>query len=199
MPPRPSSPFSRSVTKATALRMALSRPLRGNHGWATRSTASTPLKNRPQAERYGPRIQSRTCSGGVRNSSRTCTPRGLRAVGRKRHQHQQRHDHRARPVRHLGQVEREPQRQVHDLQRHHRHGAPRHLAEQGELSPGEDVGALGPAGLEDRGAGAGHVRGVRVVADRLQRVIRLHAGRQVEGAIVEQRPAAVLLPWIERR
>ncbi len=82
MPPRPSSPFRRVVTKATALRMALSRLRFGKPGRAARSAVSTPLKKRPQLERYGPRIQSRICSGGVRNSSCTCTPRGLRATGR---------------------------------------------------------------------------------------------------------------------
>ena len=109
-----------------------------------------------------------------------------------RHQHQQWDDHRARPVRHLGQMERKPQRQVHDLQRHHRHGAPRHLAEQRELGAGEDVAAFRPAGVQDGATGARHVRRVRVVADRLQRVIRLDAGRQVEGAVMEQWPAAML-------
>ncbi len=81
MPPRPSSPFSRSVTNATALATAVSAQLCGNHGCTARSRTSTPLKNRPQAERYGPRIQSVIRSGGVRNSSCTCTPRGLRARG----------------------------------------------------------------------------------------------------------------------
>ena len=42
-----------------------------------------------------------------------------------------------------------------------------------KLRAGEDVGALGPAGVQDRRAGARHVRRVRVVADRLQRVVRL--------------------------
>ena len=83
MPPSPSSPFSRSVTKRTALSIALCRLRRGNAGCVMRSTESTALKNGPHhADRYGPRIQSRTCPGGVRNSSGIATLRGLRATGR---------------------------------------------------------------------------------------------------------------------
>ncbi len=82
MPPNPSSPFSRSMTKATARRMALCRAARGKAGSTRRSTESSALKTRPHGERYGPLIQSRTRSGGVRNSSATPTPRGLRARGR---------------------------------------------------------------------------------------------------------------------
>ena len=113
---------------------------------------------------------------------------GARLFG---HQHQQGHDHRARPVRHLAEVEWKPQRQMHDLQRHDRHGAPRHLPEQRELGAGEHVAALRPAGLQDCLARAAHVRRVGIVADRLQREIRLDAAGQVERAVVEQRPAAV--------
>ncbi len=47
-----------------------------------RSSWSTSLNTGPHAERYGPRVQSRTRSGCCRNSSRTCTPRGFRARGR---------------------------------------------------------------------------------------------------------------------
>ena len=44
---------------------------------------------------------------------------------------------------------------------------------------------------QDRLAGADHVRRVDVVADHLQREIGLHRRRDVEGAAVIQRPAAV--------
>ena len=82
MPPSPSSPFSRSVTKRTALAIALRRERAGNAGCTARSTVSRPLKKRPHPERVGGEIQSRTCAGGVRNSSATATLRGLRATGR---------------------------------------------------------------------------------------------------------------------
>ncbi len=57
---------------------------------------------------------------------------------------------------------------------------------------GEDVGAGGAAAGADRLAGAAHVVGVDRIADHLEREIGLHAGAHVEGAFVEQRPAAVL-------
>ncbi len=82
MPPSPSSPFSRSVTKCTDQSIARRRTAAGKNGSAARTIPSRCLKNRPQAERNGPRIQSRTDAGGVRNSSGTCTPRRLRARGR---------------------------------------------------------------------------------------------------------------------
>ena len=192
MPPSPSSPFSRSVTKRTALSIALlpaaPRKRRLHHAQHGIDRLEEPP---PHADRYGPRIQSRTCAGGVRNSSGIATSARIARHRPQRHQHQQRHDHRARPVRHLRQMEREPQRQVHDLQRHHRHRAPRHLAEQRELRAGEHVGPLRPARRQDRLSRPRHVRRVRIVADRLQREIRLHAGRQVERPVMEQRPAAV--------
>jgi hypothetical protein len=105
-------------------------------------------------------------------------------------QDQQRHDHRTRPVRHLGQVEREPARQQHDLDRHLRHRAPRHLAEQGEGDAGEDVALRRAAAFQDHVACAGHVRRRRVVADQLERQVGLDRGAQVGRAAVEQRPAA---------
>ena len=108
-----------------------------------------------------------------------------------RHQHQQRHDDGARPVGNLRQVEEEPLRQQHDLHRHGGDGAPGHLAEQRQLDAAEHVDPFGAAGGQDRRPGARHVRRVRAVAQAFQGEIRLHAGRQVEGAAVEQRPAAM--------
>ena len=109
-----------------------------------------------------------------------------------RHQHQQRHDHGAAPIRDLVEVERKPFRQQHDLDRHHRHGAPRHEAEQRQQDAREHVGALGAAAR----AGSPRARGacdrrVDGVADHLQREIGLHRRADVESAVVEQRPAAV--------
>ena len=48
-----------------------------------------------------------------------------------------------------------------------------------------------PPRAQDRLARARHVRRIDVVADHLQREIGLHAGAHVEGAVVEQRPAAM--------
>ena len=70
------------MTNAAARPIALRRTGPGNHGSIRRSMVSRFLKYWPQPERYGPRIQSSTCSGGRANSSGTCTPRGLRARGR---------------------------------------------------------------------------------------------------------------------
>ena len=89
-------------------------------------------------------------------------------------------------------MEEEPLGQVHDLDRHDRHGPPGHLAEQRELDAGEHVAALRPAGSQDGDAGTRHMRGAGQVADGLERVVRLHAGRQVERPVMEQRPAAVV-------
>ena len=88
-------------------------------------------------------------------------------------------------------MERKPPGQQHDLQWHHRHRAPGHLAEQRELRAGEDIRPFRPARRQDRLPRAAHVRRVRIVPDRLQREIRLDAGRDVERAIMEQRPAAM--------
>ena len=49
----------------------------------------------------------------------------------------------------------------------------------------------GAATLQDRGAGARHMRRLRRVADRLQREIRLDRGGEIERAAMEQRPAAM--------
>ena len=62
-----------------------------------------------------------------------------------RHQHQQRHDNGAAPVRHLVEMDRKPLRQQHDLDRHHRHGAPGNEAEQRQHDAREHVGAFGAA------------------------------------------------------
>ena len=50
----------------------------------------------------------------------------------------------------------------------------------------------GAAARQDRLARPRHVRRVDRIADHLEREIGLHAGAHVEGAVVEQRPAAVL-------
>ena len=77
-----------------------------------------------------------------------------------RHQHQQRHDDGAAPIRDLVEMERKPFRQQHDLDRHHRHRAPRNEAEQSQHDAGEDIGALRAAAGQHRLAGAAHVVGV---------------------------------------
>ena len=192
MAPSPSSPFSRSVTKRTALSMALAGVRLGKQRLGERAAAHPrALKNRPQAERYGPRIQSRTCSGGVRNSSGMATPRGLRACGR------------SAISTSSGTITVRDQYDTFDRWNGNHSGrcmissgitgTARHgtCAEQRQLRAGEDVGPFGAAGRQDGLARAAHVRRVGVVADRLQREIRLDAGGEVERAVVEQRPAAM--------
>ena len=79
-----------------------------------------------------------------------CAPRVLH------HQHQQGDDDGAAPVRNLVEVEWKPSRQQHDLDRHHRHGAPRNESEQSQHQPREDICAAGsavrPHRLRARGA-----------------------------------------------
>jgi hypothetical protein len=106
-------------------------------------------------------------------------------------QHQQRHDHGARPVRDLVDVEGKPLRQQHDLDRHHRHALPRHHAIKRKQRAGEHVRFDAAAARQDRLARAPHVRRVDVVADHLEREVGLHAGAHVELARVKQRPAAM--------
>ncbi len=177
------------MTKATALSIARRRQLRGKRGSAQRS-----LRSR-LAESGGP---DRAGEAGRRHRGaghEQLLHRDAARIARARlhrHQHQQRHDHRARPVRHLAEMEREPARQMHDLDRHHRHVAPVHLAEERQLDAGEDVDAAGAAMGEDRVARARHVRRVRRIAHRLQGEIGLHRRRDIEVAAVEQRPAAML-------
>ncbi len=106
-------------------------------------------------------------------------------------QHQQRHDHGARPVGDLVEMERKPLRQQHDLDRHHRHAVPAQHAEEREQRTREHVRLDAAAARQDRFAGALHVRGVDVVADHLEREVGLHARAHVEVALVKQRPAAM--------
>ncbi len=107
------------------------------------------------------------------------------------HQDQQRHHHGTRPVGNLCQMERKPSGQQHDLDRHHRHRAPGHRTEQRKLRPGEHVAALRSAERQNGVTRACHVRGGRIVADRLQCEIRLHARGQIGIAAMKQRPATV--------
>src|SRR3546814_7075485 len=79
----------------------------------------------------------------------------------------------------------------HALDRHLRHRAPGHLAEQGERDAGEDVALRGAAGSQDGRTGALHVRRLGVVTGQLEGEIGLHAGADVDVAVVEQRPAAM--------
>ena len=191
MPPRPSSPFSRSVTNRTAQSIARRRMAGGKNGSAARTTPSRYLKNRPQAERYGPANPVADLRGPGAEQFLHVHAAPVAGARAQRHQHHQRHDHRARPVRHLVQVERKPVRQQHDFDRHARHGVPGHLAVQRQLRAGEHVGPFRPAGGQDGLPRPRHVRRVGGIADHLQREIGFHAGREVEGAIVEQRPAAM--------
>ncbi len=119
------------------------------------------------------------------------TPRGLLGCRLERHQYQERHQHRARPVRDLIDVKGKPAGQQHDFDRHQRHRPPWHHAPQRERDPGEHIAAPRAAARQDRGAGARHMRRIDRVARRLQREIRLDRGARVEFAAEEQRPPAI--------
>ena len=88
-------------------------------------------------------------------------------------------------------MERKPFRQQHDLDRHHRHRAPRNEAEQSQHGAGEDIGARRAAAGQHRLAGAAHVLGIDGIADHLQREIGFHRRADIEIAVGEQRPAAM--------
>ena len=151
-PPSPSSPFSRSVTKATALvdRARAGCAARKRRLDAARSTRSSALKNAApgravgpadpvahllgrRAEQFGDADRRAGCAPAAAAPSAPAAARSPCATS-------------TTPC----GVEGEPARQEHDLDRHHRHRAPRHLAEQRQLRAGEDVGALRAAGGQDR-------------------------------------------------
>jgi hypothetical protein len=69
------------VTKSTDHLIACRRTADGKAGSTARKHRIETVENRPQPERYGPRIQSRTCSGGVRNKFlHAHAARGLSAI-----------------------------------------------------------------------------------------------------------------------
>ena len=115
----------------------------------------------------------------------------IRGLGLQRHHDKQRDDGVARPVAEAPDVDREPARRVHELDRHHRHGAPRHDAVEGQHHAGEDVDVDGTPVRQDGLARSLHMRSVDVVAGDLQREIGLHARRDVELAPRQHRPAAM--------
>ena len=81
MAPRPSSPFSRSVTNLTARSMAARRPDFGSLGSIRDRKLSIPRNSRASAVSSGAECQSTTLSAGTVNSSDIPMPRGLRACG----------------------------------------------------------------------------------------------------------------------
>ena len=192
MPPRPSSPFSRSVMNATALPIARRRGAAGQVG------LDEPQQPIDAQEKTAPggagRVGDVVALGLGRRHEQLVDPDAARVprAWLERHQQRQDHDGDARPVRHLVEMEREPARQQHQLDRHHRHGAPGHLAEQGEMDPREHIGARRTASSQDALARPPHVRCRRIVADQLEREVRPDAGAEVEIATEEQRPAAML-------
>ncbi len=109
-----------------------------------------------------------------------------------RRQHQQGHHDGARPVGHPGQMDREPARQQRQLDRDGRHVFPRKLAELRQQDAREDIGPRRPAIGQDRRPGLRHMRRIRAVADHFQAEIGFHRRADVERAIMEQRPAAIL-------
>ena len=102
-----------------------------------------------------------------------------------RHQHQQRDDDGAAPIRDLVEMEREPFRQQHDLDRHHRHGAPGDESEQRQHDPREHVGTRGAAAGEHRLARATHVLRLDRIADHLEREISLDGRADIQIAVLK--------------
>ena len=79
----------------------------------------------------------------------------------------------------------------HDLDRHHRHGAPWNESEQRQHDARKHVGACGAAAGAHGVARAAHVIGVDGIADHLQREIGFYGRADVEIAVGKQRPAAM--------
>ncbi len=190
--PSPSSPLSRSVTQATARSMARCRERFGKVRFGGAQNVVDAAEE-PEPRRLLLRRLRRRADG-LRRFEKQLVDAHALGVARLRllrHQHQQRHDDGAAPIRDLVEMERKPFRQQHDLDRHHRHRAPRNEAEQSQHDAGEDIGARGAAAGQHRLAGAAHVVGVDGIADHLQREIGFHRRADIEIAVGEQRPAAV--------
>ena len=98
MPPSPSSPLSRSVTKATAFSIARRRGPFGKNGSDQPQQPVEHAEGHDSGDDVGPEIQSRT---ELRRLAEQFADRhGMRVAGARaqRHQHQQRHENGARPV-----------------------------------------------------------------------------------------------------
>ena len=102
----------------------------------------------------------------------------VRVAGRRaqRHQRQQRHHDGAGPVGHLAQVEEEPSRQVHDLDRHGRAARQGTWPKSASWMRVKTLLRSAPPRRQDGGAGAEHVRRVGRIADAAQRVVGFDAG-----------------------
>ncbi len=194
MAPSPSSPFSRVRTNSTALSIADWREALGNIGSTTRNRRSRQMKRKPQSPTWLTVL--RPPLHPVRRNEEQFVDADVARVGGPGllgHEHEQRHQRVARPVGKPPDVDREPARCMHQFDRHHRHGAPRHDAEERERGAGEDVDPGRAAMRQDRLPRPDHVRGVDRVARDLEGEIGLHAGRDVEVALGQHRPAPVRL------
>ena len=191
MAPRPSSPFSRSVTKLTHRAMARAQTLRPeavdgleHHVQGVEAGGPEPFGVRRLGAWFDDNL------GLVEfvhpHPARIARHRLLHL------QHQERNDHRPCPVGHLRQVDRESARQQDQLDWHGRDRRPRSGAVEGQLDTGEDIGCRRAAMGQDRLARAGQVRGVNIVADHLQGEVGFDSGADIEGPAMEQRPAAVV-------
>ena len=107
-------------------------------------------------------------------------------------QHKKRHHHRARPIGDLVEMEGKPARQEHDLDRHGRHATPGNGFVEREQEAGKNIALRGAAMGQNCFTRAAHVRRLGIVADHLERKIRLDAGAHVERACVNERPAAMI-------
>ncbi len=193
MAPRPSSPFSRSSTQASARRM---RRL-AHHGRDQRIDA--PRQHDPVRRRCAPGAfplprQPEVVMLFLRRLGEELAHVDAARIARHRLQRaedEERHHHRPRPVGDLVDVEGKPPRHQHDLDGDVGHRPPGNLAEERERDPREDVDARGAAARQDRLAGPPHVRRVRVVTGQLQRVVGLDGAAEIELAAMVERPAAV--------
>ena len=172
---------------------ALARRFRKKSARSKRSTLSTPRKNQNHdafccgAFGVGPML----CGGATKNSSMR-TPLALRARGFFTISTEQRNDDGSAPIGDL--VEWKGNHFGSSITSTGITGTARHgnEPEQRQHDAGEHVGALGAAAGEHRLARTPHMIRVDRIADHLQREISLHRRADVERAVAEQRPAAVV-------
>ena len=89
-------------------------------------------------------------------------------------------------------MEGKPAGQEHDFDRHGRHAAPGNGLVKRKQEAGEDIALRRAAVAENRFARTAHVRRVGIIANHLQRKVRLDARAHVERACVDERPAAMI-------
>src|SRR6266704_2011364 len=184
----PHCPFLSWWRTSHSIARAMARRRKGFHG-----LCPTSLSARSSArKKFCVVISSRERGG--REPELVQRRLGRRADGRPvRGEQGERHYGAARPARHGVDVDREPGREQHQLDRQRGQSGPGELPEVGEPEAREDAGAGEAAVAQDEVAGPRERRLVRLVAGQLRGEVRLDRGREVARAARVLRPAPVRL------